>query len=124
VPTSLEALIVALLAVVPGFFATTTWARAKTWKEPSNDFRTVLQSLAISAVLQVLLLPYSLVVLYPARRQLNSYPLEVSLYLILAVLVLPLAGGRLASWLSDVVYFRPLPRGHGSLRPGPLLNVV
>jgi Family of unknown function (DUF6338) len=104
VPTSLEGLIVALLAVVPGFLATTTWARAKTWKGPSNDFRTVLQSLAISAVIQVLLLPYSLLVLYPARRQLDSHPLEVSLYLILAVLVLPLAGGRLASWLSDVVF--------------------
>lgn len=100
-PTSLEALTVAMLAVVPGFLASATWARAKTWKGPSNDFRTVLQSLAISAVVQLVLLPYTLTFLYPVRGRLQEHPTRVALYLILAILVMPLVGGRLLSWASD-----------------------
>lgn len=115
-PNSLEALIVALLAVVPGFLAATTWARAKTWRGPTNDFRTVLQSLAISAVIQVVLLPYTLFLLYPARFQLDRHPGEMVLYLILAILVVPLVGGRLASWLSDVVFDPGLVGDAGNIR--------
>ncbi len=55
VPTTLAALMIVLLAIVPGFVATTMWGRSRTWKGHDSDFRTMLLSVAISGVIHVVL---------------------------------------------------------------------
>lgn len=115
-PPTTEALLIALLAVVPGFLASTTWARAKTWKGPSNDFRTLLQSLAASALVQLILLPYTLAVLYPVRSDLAGHPRRLAAYFVLAVLLVPIAAGRAASWLSDRILDPSLLRDPTGIR--------
>lgn len=107
-PASWVALAIALVAVVPGFIAATTWARARTWRGPSNDLRTILQSLALSAVVQVILLPLTIWWIEPNRTNLFDHKWQVACWVVLSVLVVPLALGIGAAHLTDWVF---PPRG-------------
>lgn len=105
-PTTWVALLIALLAIVPGFLTVTIWARARTWKGPTGDFRTTLQALAISAVVQVLVFPLTTRVVVPHWREPDVYPTSLSAWLILTVLVLPVVLGVGAARATD--WFFPL----------------
>ena len=95
----------ALLAIVPGYVATSVWARARTWKGPAGDLKTVLQSLALSLVIQLVLAPVTISWLYPVRDELQRYPGRLAIWITLAVLVIPVAGGlgigKLTNALTD-----------------------
>lgn len=104
-PATPEALLSVLLAVLPGFVMATVWARARTWKGPASDLRTVLQSLFLSVVIQVLLLPLTLAWIYPVRAVLNTFPERLAMWLLLAIVLVPvLLGGafaRLTDYFTD-----------------------
>jgi len=119
-PTSWTALAVTLLAIVPGFIATATWARARTWKGPSSDLRTILQSLALSGAIQVVISPLTVAWIVPIRTHLANHPGRVAVWFLVAVLVLPLMLGLLAARLTDVI-FRP---GGAVERPNRLQRAI
>jgi hypothetical protein len=97
-------LAIVLLAIVPGFLATATWSRARTWKGPSGDLRTVLQSIAASAALQVVISPLTLWLLYPVRAELMDHPRRIAVWAFVAVLVAPFAGGIAAARIGDLLF--------------------
>lgn len=111
-PSTFQALAVLLLAIVPGFLATSFWVRAKTWKGRGPDLLTILQSIAVSLVIQVVMAPLTTSWLYPVRAHLEKYPWRVSIWAALVVLVVPWAGGTLLGRLADVV-FDPIAIGTG-----------
>jgi Family of unknown function (DUF6338) len=106
-PTTTTALVIVLLAIVPGFIATTMWARARTWKGPSSDFRTTLQSLAVSLALQVIMAPLTIYWIVPIHTHLDRYATRVAVWLLLAVLVVPITLGLFVARFSDW-FQRPL----------------
>lgn len=108
-PSSWEALAVALLAVVPGFIATTVWSRARTWKGFAGDLRTILQSLALSAAIQVLLSPLTIWWIVPISDSLvvGNHDVRVAVWFFLAVIVLPVGLGLSIARYSDWL-FRPM----------------
>jgi hypothetical protein len=104
-PSTFQALAVFLLAIVPRFLATGFWARAKTWKGRPGDLLTVLQSIAVSLVIQVIVAPLTIYWLYPVRAHLEKYPWRICVWSALVVLIVPWVGGtvlgRLADWVFD-----------------------
>jgi hypothetical protein len=96
VPYDITSLAIVLLAIVPGYLAVTIWGRRKTWKGRSTDLSTIVDSITLSAVIQVLALPLTLTMLYPYRKTLDSHEVRVAFWLIIVVLVLPIVGG--AGW--------------------------
>ncbi|MCU1493687.1 MAG: hypothetical protein JWO62_1451 [Acidimicrobiaceae bacterium] len=78
-PTSEASLVIILLAIAPGYIAAAAWARARTWKGPTGDLRTILQSLVLSAVVQAILVPLTVVWIAPIRNSLANYPLRVTI---------------------------------------------
>src|SRR6184192_1398932 len=102
-PSNFQAVAAILLAIAPGFIATSVWSRARTWKGPSGDLRTALQSLALSGVVQLVLSPLTLWWLLPVRRHLLDHQVRVVIWLLLAVFVVPVGGGiaigKLGDWL-------------------------
>jgi Family of unknown function (DUF6338) len=82
---------------------TTTWARARTWKGPSSDLRTILQSLVLSGVVQVLLVPLTIAWVVPDRSDPADHPWPLAAWATLAVLIVPVCLGfgvaRLQDWL-------------------------
>jgi hypothetical protein len=65
----------------------------------------VLQSLALSAVIQVLLAPVTIAWIVPIRDRLDELPERVAVWGLLAILIVPVLlgvlGGRLSDWISD-----------------------
>src|SRR5262245_13011645 len=104
VPTSAAALAIFLTAIVPGYLTIYLWSRNKTWKGLQNDLQTVIKSITLSAVIQVLLLPYTLAVLYPVRDHLDLYPAQVAGWLVLTTLVLPYLLGSVAARITDSLF--------------------
>lgn len=103
-PTSQAALVIILLAIAPGYIAAAAWARARTWRGPSGDLRTILQSLVLSAVVQAILVPLTVVWIVPARDHLARYPLRVTVWSLLAVVVVPIVMGLAAGALTDKLF--------------------
>lgn len=104
VPTSAAALAILLTAIVPGYLTIYLWSRNKTWKGLQNDLQTVIKSITLSAVIQVLLLPYTLVVLYPVRDHLDRYPGQVAGWSVLTTLLLPYLFGSVAARITDSLF--------------------
>lgn len=100
--TTFEALIVALLAIVPGYITIWFWSRNKMWRGLTNDLQTILKCLAISAALQVAIAPYTLIVLYPIRNNPADHPWPFFIWLIALVLLLPYTAGRLLNKATEV----------------------
>jgi uncharacterized membrane protein len=63
----------------------------------------VLQSISVSAVVQVVLSPLTISWLYPHREELDDFPERVALWLTLAVLVVPIVGGLIAGAVTNRV---------------------
>ena len=103
-PDSWIGLAVALLAVVPGFIASATWSRARTWKGPSSDLRTILQSLALSAAIQVLISPLTVMWIVPIRHDLADHPWSLATWFFLGVLALPVFLGIAAARVTDHIF--------------------
>src|SRR5215472_7434906 len=101
-----QALAVALLAIVPGYITIYFWSRNKLWRGLTNDLQTVLKALALSAVLQVMLAPYTLSGLYPVRNTLDQHPWRVLMWSALLVLGLPYllgtVGREISNWFETV----------------------
>lgn len=106
-PTSETALVILLLAIAPGYIATSTWARARTWEGRSSDLRTVIQAIVLSAVVQAVLSPLTVVWIIPVRKTLANYPARVTVWVLLAVLVIPVAIGLGWGWVTDK-FFDPV----------------
>lgn len=100
-PSSDSAVWAILLAIVPGYVAASTWARSRTWKGHPSDLRLVLQSLWLSALIQLALAPLTLTLLYPYRHDLTTHPRRLVLWGILAVVVVPVVGGVIAARIGD-----------------------
>ncbi len=103
-PSNVQTVIMALLAIVPGFLATSCWARAKTWRGRGADLPLILQSLAVSAVIQVVLAPLTLGWLYPERDHIERHPWHVLIWLVLVVLLVPVLGGTTIGRLSNLIF--------------------
>ena len=81
VPSDAVGLAILLLAVVPGFIAVGAWSRTKTWKGRGSDFLTVVQSVAVSAVIQVVAFPIlSIWLIYPQRDDLMHHAWRTALW--------------------------------------------
>jgi len=109
VPTDATGLAVILLALVPGYLTVSTWGRRQTWKGRTSDLSTVVQSVAFSAVVQVLALPLTLTQIYPNRNHLDVHQVQVAIWLVTVVLLLPIVCGTLWAWgsrLADAMALR------------------
>src|SRR5437773_2378830 len=93
-----------LLAIVPGYLTVVFWSRARTWRGFPGELQAVLQGLSISAVIQVLLSPYTLWQLYPVRDHLVDHPVRVIAWGALAILVLPYILGTGVAKLENVLF--------------------
>lgn len=102
-PTSEAALVILLLAIAPGFITAAAWARARTWKGPAGDLRTIIQSLVLSAVVQALLMPLTVFWIVPIRNSLSRYADRLTVWSLLSVVVVPvmlgLASGAITDWI-------------------------
>ncbi len=103
-PTSVAALVILLLAIAPGYVAVATWSRARTWKGPSGDLRTILQSLVLSAVVQAILLPLTVAWVLPVRNSWQQYPGRLAVWALSTVIILPLTLGVAGARLYDFVF--------------------
>jgi hypothetical protein len=103
VPIDSTGLVILLLAIVPGYLTVATWGRRKTWKGRTTDLATVVESIAFSAVIQILALPLTLYVLYPYRDHLDAHEGNVAVWLAAVVLGFPIVAGTIWAWISGLV---------------------
>lgn len=110
-PATFEALAVLVFAVVPGYLAIAAWSRAKTWAGLRTDLETVVRSIAVSLVIQVLFGPITITWIYPywQANKLDQHPSEVGWWLFIVILVIPLIGGTATGLLSNW-FFTHLPK--------------
>lgn len=101
VPGSIEAVVVLLLAIAPGYLVILTWARAKTWKGFGSDLDTVLRSLVASLLVQIPMFPLAIWAgIYPTDH-LRQHASALFSWLLFTVVIVPGAGGWLASFIYD-----------------------
>lgn len=100
-------MVAVLLTIAPGYIATVVWARARTWRGAPGDLKTMLQSLVLSGVVQLIAAPVTLAWLYPLRQQVADYPERVLAWLTLVTLVVPFLDGMLAGYVTDQLSGRP-----------------
>lgn len=99
-------MVVLLLGIAPGYVAIVTWARAKTWTGFGSDLDTVLRSLVASLLVQIPMFPLAVWFgLYPDVSKWNRHALPLFIWLVLAVMILPILGGLAASWYYDRYLF-------------------
>lgn len=102
-PATREALIIALLAIVPGWIYVQVWARNKTWAPPTTDLRTVLQAISASLVIQILAWPILGRRVFDVRDHLQNHTTLVVWWLALVVLLIPFVAGLILGKLSDLL---------------------
>ncbi len=95
---------VVLMAISPGYLATSAWARSRTWKGPPGDLRTILQSLVLSAVVQALVAPLTVAWIVPIRDHLARHPFRIAVWAVLTVIVVPIALGLVAGAIIDKLF--------------------
>src|SRR5438309_870772 len=102
IPNTLQAVVILLLAIAPGYLAIATWARAKTWKGFGGDLDTILRSLVVSLVVQIPMFPTAIWAgLYPDVGHVNTHAGALFLWLLGTVLIIPIGGGLLLSYGYD-----------------------
>jgi hypothetical protein len=107
-PTTAEALAVVLLSIVPGYLARTAWARGKTFRLPTSDLTVIVQSIAASLVIQIVLSPLTITWILSVDNELGSHPWRVAGWAV-AMLIVSVAGGFLFGVISNsFVFIRPL----------------
>jgi hypothetical protein len=104
VPTSQIALAILLLAIAPGYITSAAWARARTWKGPSTDFRTIIQALVLSAVVQALISPLTVLWIMPVRSDLVDHPWRAAIWILLSVIVVPIVLGLGSARATDRMF--------------------
>jgi len=104
IPDTLTSLVIVALAVVPGFIATSAWARSRTWQGPQGDLRTILQSIACSTVIQTVAAPLTILLIAPVRGTLLSHPDRIAVWAAVVVLALPIVLGLSFARLTDRAY--------------------
>ena len=105
VPDTVEAVAIALIALVPGYIATSVWSRARINRHaPVSDLRTVLQSLVFTAIIQILLTPLTLELVYPIRSEPLSHPRRLALWAVITLLIAPAVIGQLAARVADALF--------------------
>jgi hypothetical protein len=115
-PENLAMVAAILLAVVPGFVATSVWAKARTWKGPEGDLRTILKSFALSLVVQLAVSPLTLAWLYPVRGRLEDHSVRLAVWFALVVLVVPTLGGLAIGKVTDFLANPGSPEVQGHWR--------
>ena len=107
-PSNVAAIAAILLAIAPGFVAITVWARARTWRGlgDASDLRIVLQSLALSLVVQVIVSPLTIAWVWPVRTSLVEHPVRIAVWLSASVLVAPFAMGLIGGKFTDALIER------------------
>lgn len=103
--------LVLLVAVLPGYLTLWWWSRNRTWGGFPGDIHTVLESLAISALVQLAVSPLTLWKLYPVREHLMDHPVRLIGWAFLSLVLLPYVCGAGVARLSDWVF----PGGSGRL---------
>lgn len=110
--------LLALLAIVPGYLAVSFWRRAKTWQRPSSDLGTILPALAVSLVIQVVVSPLTIWLLLPVLGDLAHHPWNLVAWTYITVIVVPLVGGVGIGRLTDLYASGHVrPHGLGELLP-------
>ena len=102
-PTNTESLVVAVLALVPGYLLIRFGSRRTFRAHPDSATEWVLNSLAASLVIQIVAFPVTLLTIYPVRDQVFNHPDQLILWLIVVVLVIPLALGRIIAILRQSI---------------------
>lgn len=98
-----EALVILLLAVVPGYIAIALWRRTKTFERAATDLRTILPALAVSLVIQIIASPLTMKLLLPVRNDWVNHPKEVAIWAAVVVILIPVVGGVGLGRLSDLL---------------------
>jgi hypothetical protein len=93
-----------LLATVPGYLTIYFATRNSTWRGLTGDLQTILQSLALSVLMQALLAPVTVAWIYPVRDELIHHPYRVAIWLALVLLVLPFVVGVLAAHIGRLLF--------------------
>lgn len=91
-PTTAEALTVVLLAIVPGYLARTAWSRGKTYTPPATDLTIVIQSIAASVVIQLLVAPLTIAWIVSSYQTLGNEPWRVAVWIATTLVAAIVAG--------------------------------
>ena len=110
-------ILVALLAIVPGYLAVSFWRRAKTWQQPSSELGTILPALAVSLVIQVLVSPLTIWLLLPVLGDPANHPWNLVAWTYITVIVVPFVGGVGIGRLTDLYASGHGPSGLAELLP-------
>jgi hypothetical protein len=108
--------------IAPGYIAAAAWTRARTWKGPVGDLRTIIQALVLSAVIQAILASLTVAWIVPVRHSLADYPGRVKLWVLLSVIVAPVVLGLAAGWATDALFNPSEDRVRGCF--GTLINNI
>jgi hypothetical protein len=105
-PATAEALTVVLLAIVPGYLARAAWSRwPKTYSPPTTDLAVVIQSIAASVVIQLLVSPLTIVMIVSTYRDLGAQPWRVVIWITATLVVSVVAGfafGKITNSLPSI----------------------
>ncbi|HXA27623.1 MAG TPA: DUF6338 family protein [Candidatus Angelobacter sp.] len=102
-PGTFEALGVLVLAIVPGYLARSAWSRGKTFSRSTSDLTLVVQSIALSLVIQAALSPITFWLFYDVRDHLDEHPRRLAFWVVVGFVLVPLIGGYLTGKASDRV---------------------
>jgi len=91
-PATAEAVVVILLAIVPGYLARAAWSRGKTYTPPTTDLTTVVQSIAASVVIQLIVSPITVYWIVSDYAQLSQQPWRVVIWITATLLVAVVSG--------------------------------
>ena len=97
-----------LLATVPGYLTIYFATRDSTWRGLIGDLQTILQSLAVSVLIQAFAAPLTLAWIYPVRDDLIHHPVRLTTWLVAVFLVLPFVVGVGGAHIGRALFPAPL----------------
>lgn len=108
VPTTLEALIIIALVIAPGFVLATFASRVTAFGNQTSDLRFLLPTITAGTIVHVLLSPWTVrLVDFYDDRTLRAHNIEVVLWGVVTLLIVPASLGIFTGWLSNT---RPMDR--------------
>ena len=115
-PTTLEALIIIALVIAPGFVLATFGSWVTAFGERTSDLRFLLPTITSGTIVHVLLSPWTVrLVDFYEDGSLRAHRVEIILWGLVTLLVVPAAMGIISGWLSNT---RPVDRLLDSIGPG------
>ncbi len=107
-PTTLEALIIIALVIAPGFVLATFASWVTAFGERTSDLRFLLPTITAGTIIHVLLSPWTVrLVDFYDDRSLRAHNVEVILWGLVTLLLVPASLGIVTGWLSNT---RPIDR--------------